>query len=103
MIRPTPRTDKITGGWWEANALLRGGEIEIQTQQFEKDFRLIATKLIGGVMDRVRGKIKELWLSESLLPTEDKVHPLYEDDSIKIIGNTKGERNYLYLLAYEKL
>ena len=64
--------------------------------------RALASALGCGILDVCRERFVELRQTHEDIHRESREYVLYEDDAVRVVGNTNGSFGYLYLAAFIK-
>jgi len=91
---------------WGARTILHNGTVDIvfDRTSFEgtKEGKKKLSMALGDADARMRDKVRELCESWDMSSSKQGEHILYEDDDIKIVGDTRASCGYLYMAAWLK-
>ena len=89
---------------WDARAIIEGESFSIlhDRQSIRGNGKKIAGLLNGGVLAAVRDKVTKLRKAGEIRADEAKEHVLYDDDELRVVGNTNASFGYLYLVGFIK-
>jgi len=99
---------------WGARAIIEGASFGLlhDRQGVRSDDNVARQRLVallnGGVIRKAQGRVAELRLDGTICGPNGEggdtpgSHVLYEDDAVKVMGDTHGSHGYLYLAAWLK-
>lgn len=89
---------------WGARAIVEGESFSLvhNRQGCKGDFDALAAVLNGNVLKLVHERVAALRKSGEIRNDEATEHVLYDDDVVKVVGNTNASYGYLYLVAFLK-
>lgn len=92
---------------WGARGIVKNGTVSLlhdrQSWKGDEDARQEFSKVLNsGALSKAIEKAEDLLFMRNMRSDKQKLFTLYEDEQVRIVGNTNASYGYLYLLAERK-